>query len=376
MESAPAVGSDFASRLFCLPSQHLQWPIDAANNSPPSRSYYHKSVSLQDWWLTKPQTVDDRKRIGVSGLTCTSQLYGSLSYLWFLFLIWSRAERCFSSAPILKAYDFFELETVDGICVILQGYINKEKTLQSGFSSEVFDHFVIGFPPYWEEFSTNCSNRGSSDDYISRANEDGKDSIDNFDDTCTMDTEVEDCKDEPTMKAADEVISDAEGNDSLLKKNLKMECMECFCSRRTTRSMTKMDSSKKGLEKIDTRVKAEIIHRLTRSMKASQNKKKKKKKEVKSKKKLTFECEMAKSPTFTSTPEAANEKSATNVLSPECFSGKRSRSGRVLLPSLEFWRNQTVVYDAGLDDVSSFPCHELPLKQYRLVLLELWKVIT
>ncbi|KAI3751963.1 hypothetical protein L2E82_23057 [Cichorium intybus] len=258
--------------------------IDAANNSPPSRSYFHKSVSLQDWWLTKPQTVDDRKRIGVSGLTCTSQL--------------SRAERCFSSAPILKAYDFFELETVDGICVILQGYINKEKTLQSGFSSEVFDHFVIGFPPYWEEFSTNCSKTGSSDDYISRANEDGKDSIDNFDDTCTMDTKVEDCKaKEPTMKAGDEVISeieDAEGNDSLLKKNSKMD------SRRTTRSMTKMDSSKKGLEKvsfvdkedaskqeqneqcgiederkkstcdhsqIDTHVKAEIIHRLTRSMK-------------------------------------------------------------------------------------------------------------
>ncbi|KAI3508991.1 hypothetical protein L1887_24014 [Cichorium endivia] len=298
--------------------------IDAANNSPPSRSYFHKSVSLQDWWLTKPQTVDDRKRIGVSGLTCTSQL--------------SRAERCFSSAPILKAYDFFELETVDGICVILQGYINKEKTLQSGFSSEVFDHFVIGFPPYWEEFSTNCSKRGSSDDYVSRANEDGKDSIGNFDDTCTMDTEVEDCKDEPRMKAGDEVISeisDAEGNNSLLKKNSKMDGVDCFCSRRTTRSMTKMDSSKKGLEKvsfvdkedaskqeqnederkkstcdhsqIDTRVKAEIIHRLTRSMKASQNNKKKKKKEVKSKRKLTFESEMAKSPTSTSTPEAANE---------------------------------------------------------------------
>lgn len=37
---------------------------------------------------------------------------------------------------------------------------------------------------------------------------------------------------------------------------------------------------------------------------------------------------------------------SANILSPESFSGKKSRSGRVLLPTLEFWRNQTVVYDA------------------------------
>ncbi|KAM0043558.1 hypothetical protein Hdeb2414_s0010g00342661 [Helianthus debilis subsp. tardiflorus] len=33
------------------------------------------------------------------------------------------------------------------------------------------------------------------------------------------------------------------------------------------------------------------------------------------------------------------------ILSVESFSGKKSRSGRVLLPPLEFWRNQKVVYD-------------------------------
>ncbi|KAI7756336.1 hypothetical protein M8C21_007891 [Ambrosia artemisiifolia] len=36
---------------------------------------------------------------------------------------------------------------------------------------------------------------------------------------------------------------------------------------------------------------------------------------------------------------------SANILSIECFSGKKSRSGRVLLPPLEFWRNQKVVYD-------------------------------
>ncbi|KAL7595387.1 hypothetical protein Lser_V15G28649 [Lactuca serriola] len=206
--------------------------FDAADNSPPSRSHFKKSVSLRDWWLTKPQSDDDRNTIGVSGLTSTSQL--------------NRAERCFSSAPIVKAYDFFELETVDGVCVILQGYINKEKTLGSGFSSEVFDHFVIGFPSYWEEFSTSCPQRRSSDECVSTAHEDEKHSIEQHGKFHDMNTRLEDCK--------DEVLS----------------------SKSTSLS-----------------------------------------------------------------PHGPTET--------ECYSGKRSRSGRVLLPSLEFWRNQTVVYDAGLD---------------------------
>ncbi|CAI9289735.1 unnamed protein product [Lactuca saligna] len=215
-----------SSRLFCLPSPStsISMAFDAADNSPSSRSHFKKSVSLRDWWLTKPQSDDDRNTIGVSGLTSTSQL--------------NRAERCFSSAPIVKAYDFFELETVDGVCVILQGYINKEKTLGSGFSSEVFDHFVIGFPSYWEEFSTSCPQRGSSDECVSKEHEDEKHSIEQHDKFHDMNN----------------------------------------------------------------------IH---------------------------------KSPSVS--PHGPTET--------ECYSysGKRSRSGRVLLPSLEFWRNQTVVYDAGLD---------------------------
>lgn len=32
---------------------------------------------------------------------------------------------------------------------------------------QVFDHFVIGFPSYWEEFSTSCPQRRSSDECVS-----------------------------------------------------------------------------------------------------------------------------------------------------------------------------------------------------------------
>ncbi|OMO97177.1 SANT associated [Corchorus olitorius] len=59
--------------------------------------------------------------------------------------------RLFTSAPIVKRFDVFTLETADGICVCIKGFINKQRTTENGFSSEVFNHFTFGFPPYWEE---------------------------------------------------------------------------------------------------------------------------------------------------------------------------------------------------------------------------------
>lgn len=45
--------------------------------------------------------------------------------------------RVFSSAPIIKRYDVFTLETADGITVIIKGFINKLRTNENGFPSEV-----------------------------------------------------------------------------------------------------------------------------------------------------------------------------------------------------------------------------------------------
>lgn len=53
------------------------------------------------------------------------------------------ARRVFSSAPIAKRFDVFTLETVDGICVSIKGFINKQKTTENGFPSEVV--LKIGF---------------------------------------------------------------------------------------------------------------------------------------------------------------------------------------------------------------------------------------
>lgn len=45
--------------------------------------------------------------------------------------------RVFSSAPIIRRYDLFTLETADGITVIIKGFINKLRTNENGFPSEV-----------------------------------------------------------------------------------------------------------------------------------------------------------------------------------------------------------------------------------------------
>lgn len=62
-----------------------------------------------------------------------------------MFLFRKQAVRVFSSAPILRRYDVFTLETVDGICVIFQGFINKTLTKENGFSSEVCEDIHLIF---------------------------------------------------------------------------------------------------------------------------------------------------------------------------------------------------------------------------------------
>ncbi|PSS34968.1 Protein EMBRYO DEFECTIVE like [Actinidia chinensis var. chinensis] len=118
----------------------------------PSSSCFQKTVCLQDWWLIEADEAFEGKRLAVAGLTSREQ----------------QAVRVFSSAPIRKRYDVFTLVTADGICVLLKGFINKIRTIENGFLFEVFDHFVFGFPPYWEEYAETCLRKGFSNKDISR----------------------------------------------------------------------------------------------------------------------------------------------------------------------------------------------------------------
>uniref|UniRef100_A0A2P2JBC9 Uncharacterized protein LOC107431105 isoform X2 n=1 Tax=Rhizophora mucronata TaxID=61149 RepID=A0A2P2JBC9_RHIMU len=106
-----------------------------------SFSYFEKTVSLYDWWLIRADEDFQGKRLAVAGVSSKEQ----------------RPMRVFRSAPIAKVLDVFTLVTSDGIAVILQGLMNKTRTLENGFPLEVCRHFLFGFPPHWEEYGKNFS---------------------------------------------------------------------------------------------------------------------------------------------------------------------------------------------------------------------------
>ncbi|KAI6698493.1 hypothetical protein NL676_018612 [Syzygium grande] len=125
-----------------------------ASSSDPSRSpgdddfsasRFRKTVCLYDWWLTQAAADGSQeKTLAVAGFASPKQQSVQ------------QVVRVFKSAPITKRYDFSTLETADGVCVVVSGLINKSRTTESGFSSEIFKHFVFGFPLHWEDCASKC----------------------------------------------------------------------------------------------------------------------------------------------------------------------------------------------------------------------------
>ncbi|KAK6943680.1 SANT associated [Dillenia turbinata] len=115
-----------------------------ASPPPPllSKSHFQKTVCLNDWWLMKSKNDVNGKRLAIGGNFTSKQ----------------HAARAFCSAPIMKRYDIFTVETADGICIKFNGLINKDRTIENGFSVEVFRHFLFGFPAHWEKYAEECSN--------------------------------------------------------------------------------------------------------------------------------------------------------------------------------------------------------------------------
>ncbi|GAB4840664.1 hypothetical protein Ancab_021431 [Ancistrocladus abbreviatus] len=95
-----------------------------------------KKVYLHDWWLMKPQG----EGIAIGG----SLRRGPVG-------------RLFYSAAIMKRHDTSTLETSDGFILFLSGFINRSRTQQNGFPSEVCSHFLVGFPYDWESYVAQCS---------------------------------------------------------------------------------------------------------------------------------------------------------------------------------------------------------------------------
>ncbi|XP_049392370.1 kinetochore-associated protein KNL-2 homolog [Solanum stenotomum] len=107
----------------------------AEANSFTLSSSFLKQVYLYDWWLIKVEIGDGSKRLGIGGFTAKEKPDG----------------RVFHSTTIAKRQDTATLVTVDGTTILLSGFINRCRTLQNGFSSEVCQQFLLGFPYNWEE---------------------------------------------------------------------------------------------------------------------------------------------------------------------------------------------------------------------------------
>ncbi|KAA8531364.1 hypothetical protein F0562_006073 [Nyssa sinensis] len=107
-----------------------------------------RTVYLHDWWLIKAEMDSKSRRLGVGGFASRE----------------GQGIRAFQSAAIIKRHDTVTLETVDGITVTLSGFINRSLT-QTGFPPEVCNHFLFGFPYYWEEYAA----RYFSEEYTNKA---------------------------------------------------------------------------------------------------------------------------------------------------------------------------------------------------------------
>lgn len=85
-----------------------------------SSSCFQRTVTLYDWWLVK-SSQGNNHCLAISGISSTKE----------------EAVRVFNSAPIIKRYDEVSLETVDAIYVLIRGFINKQRTLDNGFTPQV-----------------------------------------------------------------------------------------------------------------------------------------------------------------------------------------------------------------------------------------------
>ncbi|XP_048127255.1 kinetochore-associated protein KNL-2 homolog [Rhodamnia argentea] len=134
-----------ARSLPSLPSMaSTSDPSRSPGNNDFSASRFKKTVCLYDWWLTQAADDSQEKTLAVSGFVSPKQQSVQ------------QVVRVFKSAPITKRYDFSTLETANGVCVVVSGLINKSRTTESGFSSEIFNNFVFGFPPNWEDCASKC----------------------------------------------------------------------------------------------------------------------------------------------------------------------------------------------------------------------------
>ncbi|XP_049408079.1 kinetochore-associated protein KNL-2 homolog isoform X3 [Solanum stenotomum] len=323
-------------------------------SSNSSKSCFQPTVSLKDWWLIRAERDSQGRTLAVAGLTSRE----------------GQALRGFTSAPILKIYDVFNLETIDGICVVLKGFINKSRSEENGFPSEVIGQFLFGFPPQWETFNEK---------FLGRESKEVKDlkKLDQNDHVETTGETIQDHNGRKDYEVEDNLMRDNQNdgevaNEVIVQKKKKRATRSSnkliFTNTSTSIAKEQTIQDRNGRKDYevednlmrdnqnDGEVASEVIvqkktKRATRSpdMLNSTNTSTSIAKEQTADVNRTTHfksssTENAKRKLSYGSPQQGKE--AVRLISPEPLSFNRSRSGRVLLPPMAFWRNQRAVYDA------------------------------
>ncbi|KAF7818512.1 kinetochore-associated protein KNL-2-like protein isoform X1 [Senna tora] len=302
--------------------------MDSANESIPtpsdaSSSLFLPTVCLGSWWLVKAEKDFDGKLLAVAGFTSRER----------------GAMRVFVSAPIIKRHDLTTLETADGVYLIILGFINELRTKENGFPSEVFNRFLLGFPPDWDSYAVNCFKQvttGIDSVSIPTSNgEEAKSPVTPIQSQGEINELSEQFLVDSASRKSSTLSANTESQSNTKKRSLARPRMT-KPERNTTKSVS--SDPKRKLMKSTS---ADPKRKMTKSI--SSGHKERKTKSISAdptdeslsvrrcNKKINFE-----------TPEKLSRVSSDSM------NFKRSRSGRPLLPPLEFWRNQRPVYDADM----------------------------
>ncbi|KAF7016165.1 hypothetical protein CFC21_029841 [Triticum aestivum] len=101
----------------------------AASSSPVE----HPCVTLCEWWPVRVE--GEERKLAVSGFT--------------------ERNDAFTSAPIAHRYEPLTLQDEGGVVVLLHGSINLLRMRENGFSVQICEQFMIGFPFWWETWDSH-----------------------------------------------------------------------------------------------------------------------------------------------------------------------------------------------------------------------------
>ncbi|KAL1290419.1 hypothetical protein HN51_058886 [Arachis hypogaea] len=335
-------------------------------------SCFQLTVCLYEWWLVKAKHGFEGKQLAIGGIASKTE----------------ELVRVFTSAPIAKRHDLFSLETTDGVYIIIRGFIDKQRTIDNGFPHEVFNHFLFGFPQNWESFaadlirdeSTIGTNLGSAvpknvssiDPEIFSAGTAQEKSI------LSSSKPLKEAfgahgKPHAEVEWHDSIatcgVNASQGSGSIRCvtrfHNMKVCQQKQLASGITLKHPEELNSpvtpvQLQSLEKVTTeKVNTPSEHldesstsRVSSTLFENKEDCSRRNKATSEKSQITCERKRTKSATATKyprkrglSPSIIGEKEKISSVS-ALSSFKKSRSGRLLLPPLEFWRNQIPIYNA------------------------------